>query len=113
MQTIENILKRAEQEQTAGRAWRAREILRGNLSSRSYSDQAQDLYRAYATLLLVHGEAVEAGKYFLLSGTITEESESAISLFIQGHSRHPMSIYRSFPGKARLEKLLPKSSRWN
>ena len=54
-----DFMTRAQQEITAGRRWRAKEILRGNIGTRPFDP---GLYEAYGNLLRDLGDEVEAGE---------------------------------------------------
>ena len=82
-----------------GEAWRAKEILRGNIASGSYDSQ---LYERYGMLLMDLGELVEAGKYLFLSGRRRPEYERAIDVYLSRHpADRPDVLYHSFPSAAR------------
>jgi hypothetical protein len=84
MKTVADILERVEAELAVGRAWRAKEILAGNIASGS-TDPA--ILERYGRLLDVLGDRVEAGKYLYLSGVRRPEYEHSIALFLQRHAR--------------------------
>ena len=101
---MHKILKaRVGNELAAGRAWRAKELLRGHIGSDAYD---VELYEAYADLLARLGELPEAGKYYLLAGALGPEHEEAVELFLARHrKRQPVDVYRAFPSMARLRRL--------
>ncbi len=84
MKTIPEILDRVEAELSVGRAWRAKEILAGNIAS-GRADPA--ILERYGTLLDSLGDRVQAGKYLYLSGVRRPEYEHPIALFLQRHSK--------------------------
>ena len=84
MKSIEDILNRANAEFAAGRAWRAKEILRGNIAAGRVEPE---ILETYGRLLGRLGDRVEAGKYLFLSGMRKPEYAEAISLFTQRHAR--------------------------
>jgi hypothetical protein len=83
LKTIDEILSRVRREMKAGRAWRAKEILAGNVSSGRIEPQ---LLEEYGRLLNHLGDRVEAGKYLFLSGTRSEAYADAIALFRKRHA---------------------------
>ena len=98
-----DLYRRVDEAVERGQAWRAKEILRGNVGSASYDSR---LYERYGMLLLDLGEMVEAGKYLFLSGRRSPEYDEAIAVYL---SRHPKSrpelLFRSFPSGARFREL--------
>ncbi|MGH9309183.1 MAG: DUF6584 family protein [Vicinamibacterales bacterium] len=72
-------LERVDAELAAGRAWRAKEVLRGVLSTSA--DPA--LHERYGQLLDALGDRLEAGKYLFLSGVRKKEYGEAIALFLK------------------------------
>ena len=79
-------IERAKAEEAAGRAWRAKEILGGNVRQASFDAQ---LYREYGELLLRLGDQMEAGKYLLLAGSTDPEHQPAINLCVGRHAGSP------------------------
>ena len=71
-------INKARAEAEAGRLWRAKEILRGNLATHGYNCE---LFKEYGLLLLQLNEVAEAGKYLFLSGARNEETEESIDIF--------------------------------
>lgn len=92
-------LERATEEVAAGRLWRAKEILGGNISSQGYSPER---FAAYGRVLARMQDTKEAGKYLFLSG-LAEEGEVAVVETFLAAARHrqPSWIYAQFPGTAR------------
>ena len=82
--TAEDIVARAVAEQRKGRAWRAKEILRGAIAGGRLEPS---ILEAYGRLLDALGDRVEAGKYLFLSGARAVEHAEAIGLFMQRHSK--------------------------
>jgi hypothetical protein len=74
------LLERVEAEIVAGRRWRAKEIIRGNLALQ-WPDSA--VVERYGQMLLEADEQVEAGKYLFLSGVRKPEYTDAIALFLR------------------------------
>jgi hypothetical protein len=100
--TEEDILARVEEALARDGAWRAKEILRGNIRICGYSPA---LYKRYGELLLSVGERYEAGKYLFLSNARSPEHEDAIALFTRRHRRaKPATIIAALPKGARLER---------
>jgi hypothetical protein len=98
--TEEDILARVEEALARDGAWRAKEILRGNIGSRGYCPA---LYRRYGELLLGLGEQLEAGKYLFLSNERSPEYEDAIAVFLARRGDcGPAGLLASFPKGARL-----------
>jgi hypothetical protein len=83
MKSIDELLARARHEIAAGRRWRAKEILAGNISSGRIEPL---LLEEYGRLLKDLGDRVEAGKYFFLSGVRSEEYADEIALFRKRHA---------------------------
>ena len=80
----EKLLRKIDAELAAGRAWRAREILRGAIPS--FGDLPEVLER-YGLVLLQLGDLLEAGRFLFLSGRRRPELEPAIALFLTRHGR--------------------------
>lgn len=94
MQPVVDILKRAEAEIASGRAWRAKEILRGALATRA----EPELLERYGRLLESLGERYEAGKYLFLSGAQSPEYAEAIELFLtRNAARRDADFLKLFP----------------
>jgi hypothetical protein len=91
-------VERAAREEAAGRTWRAKEILRGNIGQSPYTPK---LYVAYGELLLRLGENDEAGKYLLLAGSSQPAHQPAIDLFLRRHGSSPRQLFSRFPTQAR------------
>ena len=91
-------LQRARSECAAGRPWRAKEILQGHIAASPYSPL---LYGEYGALLLELGDAVEAGKYLLLSGSESPDHRMAIDLFLARHGSDPSQLHGRFPSAAK------------
>ena len=99
----QSLYQRVDEAIARGEAWRAKEMLRGNIGSGSYDSQ---LYERYGKLLLDLGELAEAGKYFFLSGRRESEYEEAIEVYLSRHPRsRPELLFRSFPSGARFREL--------
>ncbi|GEM_PF-2206091 len=71
-----DLYERADAAIAAGKLWRAREILQGNIALHGYD---QHLFERYGQVLLQLGDAMEAGKYLFLSGDRKHSLASASS----------------------------------
>ena len=112
-QWVREKLHLVETEIAAGRAWRAKEMLQGAISSKSYVLEP-DLLEAYGALLDSLGDRFEAGKYLFLSGKRSLQYEEAISLYLQRTRRtHVNDMIAGFPAALRHHGLghLPDSVR--
>ncbi len=97
-----DLYQRVDEAVERGEAWRAKEILRGNIASGSYDS---DLYERYGLLLIELGELVEAGKYLFLSGRRSPEYARAIEVYLARHpADRPDVLYHSFPSAARFSE---------
>ena len=97
-----DLYQRVDEAVERGEAWRAKEILRGNIASGSYDS---DLYERYGLLLIELGELVEAGKYLFLSGRRSPEYARAIDVYLSRHpADRPDVLYYSFPSAARFSE---------
>jgi hypothetical protein len=95
----ERLLAKVEAEISAGRPWRAREILEGSI--RSHATDVRVLER-YGRLLDRLGDRVQAGKYLFLSGVRGPDVDEAIALFISRHGKgHLNNLTAQFPGEVR------------
>jgi hypothetical protein len=87
--------ERIEEQVAAGRPWRAKEIVRGNLA---WSRPDDAVLERYGQILLALGEQLEAGKYLFLSAARNPEYEAAIALFLARHSRGgPKALLAQLP----------------
>ena len=99
METTTELLSRAQAESTRGRAWRAKEILRGNIASGRVEPEVLE---AYGLLLETLGDRAEAGKYLFLSGTNAARYSEAISVFKRrSANRHGADLVAQFPAGVR------------
>ena len=96
---MDGLLARIDTEVAAGRLWRAKEIIRGNIAN---AWPHPKVVERYGQVLLGLGDELEAGKYLWLSGVRTEQYEKSIALFLSRHGRH---------GKKVLLAQLPKTLR--
>lgn len=80
----DRLLARADREVANGRAWRAKEMLRGAV--RTYPTDPRVL-TAYAVVLDSLGDRVEAGKYYFLSGERGGRAAGPIGTFLERHGR--------------------------
>ena len=95
----EDALARVSEHVTAGRVWRAKEILQGHVGTYPY-DPA--LYEAYGSLLESMGDSVQAGRYLFLGGV--GEGSAAVDLFLSRH-RDPNDLIGTFPVRAKLRSF--------
>lgn len=99
----ESGLAHAESEAVAGRLWRAKEILAGNIGSHGYSPER---FAAYGRILARMHDTKEAGKYLLLSGLADEAEAPIVEVFLDSVRDRPHKwIYSQFPGIARRNAL--------
>jgi hypothetical protein len=96
---MDALLARIDAEMAAGRAWRAKEILRGRLA-RDWPPA--EVVERYGQLLLATADHLEAGKYLFLSGARAAEYEPAIDTFLSRHGRQ---------GPGQILSRLPKAVR--
>jgi hypothetical protein len=98
-----DLYERVEAALAEGAAWRAKEILQGNIATRGYDTR---LFARYGQLLLQMGDLVEAGKYLFLSGERQPHYEEAIALYLTRYTRKdPQNLVGTFPQAARLPSL--------
>lgn len=97
-------LDRARVEWQAGRLWRAKEILRGNIGSQPF-DPA--LCLAYGELLLELGDVPEAGKFLFLAGSELPQHADAVQVFLGRHAKSLGQLEAHLPRQAR--GLAPES----
>lgn len=89
------LLDRVENEIAAGRRWRAKEIIRGNISVRWPDPRVVE---RYGQILLDSGEQLEAGKYLFVSGVRKAEYAGAIALFLKRYGRRgSATLVAQFP----------------
>lgn len=99
----DDYLGRAAAEVQAGRLWRAKEILEGNLPTRGY-DLA--LYEAYGALLAEMGDDLEAGRFLFLSGARKPEYDEPVQLYLQRFGLHGwQQLVGTFPAAAKRPSL--------
>lgn len=98
-------LARAQAELEAGRAWRAKEILRGSLANPSQAADPE-LLEFFGALLDRLGDRLEAGKLLYLSGRRAERYDAAIALFLERSERLPGEQFVAlFPKAIRFQGL--------
>jgi len=98
-----DLYERADAAIAAGKLWRAREILQGNIPLHGYD---RHLFERHGQVLLRLGDAMEAGKYLFLSGERRPEYEEAISIFLARHGRRgSRQVIAEFPLVARLKHV--------
>ena len=101
--TVNRILTRVQAEVSAGRKWRAREILRGSIRTHATDPR---ILREYGRILEDLGDRVEAGKYLFLSGDRGPDAEPAIQIFLERHSKGQLGdLVRQFPRGIRAADL--------
>lgn len=101
MKSSQDVIDRANAEFGGGRAWRAKEILRGNIAGGRVEPE---ILETYGRLLHRFGDRVEAGKYLFLSGVRMPEYAEAISLFKQRHAqRSGPDLVAQLPAAIRLK----------
>lgn len=99
----EDYLAGATREIEAGRLWRAKEILAGNLPERGY-DLA--LYEAYGALLARMGDDLEAGRFLFLSGSEEADYREAVELYLRRFGEQDWKqLAGTFPAAAKLASL--------
>lgn len=77
----------------SGEAWKAREILSGQIGQAKYDP---DLYALYGELLLHLGDVYEAGKYLFLSGVpFTGKHKEAVDVFLGRQAKKDASAFFS------------------
>jgi hypothetical protein len=87
----------------AGEAWKARDLLRGRISSSPYT---ADLYEQMGVVLLRMGDVPEAGKYLFLSGRQKPDYEPAVGVFLRRYGRSGWrQLVAAFPASARKAPL--------
>jgi hypothetical protein len=97
-------IAKAEKEISAGRAWRAKEILRSSLGNYGYD---AGFYKTYGSVLLQMGDLMQAGKYlFLSTRNLSSDEREAVEIYLERHSkRNFRGLIASFSPAARLKKL--------
>lgn len=99
-----SLLDRVDAEVEAGRAWRAKEILRGHVAA---SWPGQVVSERYGVLLANLGDRLEGDKYLFLSGVRKPEYTVHISLFLSRHGRSgPENLLAQFPRSFRRQRFL-------
>jgi hypothetical protein len=96
------LLQRVDAEIAAGRAWRAREILRGALPQAG-ADPA--VFERYGQLLLSLAEVYEAGKFLFASGARRPDYQAAIDVYVGRHRRTPRRLLEELPRRLRFDSL--------
>jgi len=95
--SVDRLLTRARVEMESGRLWRAKEILRGAISSTTYATEPVVL-ETYGKLLDALGDRYEAGKYLFLSGSRAPEYVAAIEIYIGRTRKLPVNaLMAQFP----------------
>lgn len=91
-------IQRADDEAAAGRLWRAREILEGNLANTGFDPE---LYEALGRVLMQMGDVPTAGKFLFLSGARDPDYQPAIELYLQRHGGTWQNLLGTFPRQVR------------
>ena len=100
-QWVREKIRAAEAETSAGRLWRAKEMLRGCIGSESYALEP-DLLEAYGRLLDQLCDRYDAGKYLFLSGKCDPEYSEAIELYLARNKKACASeLIAQFPAAIR------------
>ena len=103
MPSRDDVLTRVDAELTAGRAWRAKEIIRGAIAG---GKAEPAILECYGRLLERLGERVEAGKYLFLSGIRNPEYEESIALFKARHAKRTgKDLVSQFPAGIRRQEF--------
>ena len=90
MTSPEEAIARVTAEVTAGRLWRAREILAGRIAG---GDADPAILEAHGRVLQAMGEQVEAGRYLFASGVRAPAYADAIALFTRRHGGDTRSFF--------------------
>jgi hypothetical protein len=99
----EPYLVHAHCEITAGRLWRAKEILSGNLPVRGYD---LTLYEAYGALLAQMGDTLEAGRFLFLSGAQGATYREPVQLYLRRFGGKDWKhLTGTFPAAAKLPSI--------
>ena len=99
----QDYLVRARREIEAGRLWRAKEILGGNLPTRGYD---LTLYEAYGALLAQMGDTLEAGRFLFLSGTLDARYREPVELYLRRFGEQDWThLVGTFPTAAKLPSI--------
>ena len=108
MASRDDVLTRVDAELTAGRAWRAKEIIRGTIAG-GRAEPA--ILECYGRLLEQLGERVEAGKYLFLSGIRKPEYTEPIAVFRKRHAKRTgkglVSLFPAAIRRQEFDKLSP------
>jgi hypothetical protein len=107
LESTSQLIDRVQAEIAAGRLWRAKEILRGNIASGRVEPEVLE---QYGQLLETLGDRVEAGKYLFLSGVRAPRHGDAIDLFRHRHAkRRAADLVAQFPAGIRCRpfEILP------
>ena len=98
------LLERIDAEVAAGRAWKAKEILSGQVGS---AWPGEIVSERYGVLLADLGDRVNAGKFLFLSGVRKPEYDDHIALFLSRHGRSgPENLLAQFPKSFRRLQFL-------
>ena len=99
MKTAAEIVARAQSEVDAGRAWKAKDILRGRIGTGPIDSE---VYDAYGLLLERMGDRFEAGKYLFLSGKRSPDRAPAIEHFLNRQKgRNRADVWARLPAAVR------------
>ena len=100
--TRKRVLEKVAYEISENRLWRAKEILRSNISQ--FYDPY--LYERYGQVLESSGDIVEAGKFYFLSGVRKADYQLSIGFFLTRYAKgHINQLLTQFPTQARFPRL--------
>ena len=86
-----------------GRIWKAKELLRQKIRHSEYNET---LFSAYADVLSIMRDDLEAGKYYFLAGLRSEDQKKKIEIFFERHKYEKLvQLTSQFPLSARLKRI--------
>ncbi|MDH4985631.1 hypothetical protein QEZ47_08785 [Aminobacter anthyllidis] len=92
-------LSKIDEELSAGRLWRAKEMLQGRLAQAPFDER---LLEKYGTVLLSMGDELDAGRYLFASGVRRQEYEAPIGLFLSRFGKaNSEQLMSEMPSKLR------------
>ncbi len=102
--TIENLKnKEIQTEIDQGRVWRAKDFLRQKIR---HSEYDETLFSAYADVLSMMHDDLEAGKYYFLSGLRSANQKKKIEIFFERHNYSKlMQLTSQFPYSAQFKRI--------
>lgn len=110
---VSQLLERVAAEVAAGQQWRAKEMLRGRISS-TQEPISSSVLEAYGNLLESLGDRYEAGKFLFLSGARAPADSEAVALYLtRNHGASASLLISQFPKAVQHPGLghLPQSVR--